>query len=404
MSLEVRAIRPEEREEAIQLWCAVWGGESSRPYFSRYFYGDVEWLPYYTLVAVEEGRLVSAVQICKRIVPCGEYRLTMGGIANVVTLPEFRGKGYNSACLEKAVAVMEADAMDFSLLFTGINAYYARLGYSNISTNLMSGRIRAGFSPSQSSYTFRSALPKDISALFAIYSAYNATRPIAVVRNEAYWRDWIGISAEKIPDGIFVVERQGVVCGYVRLGHFRSAIPYNEKEVEARIIEFGTLAEESTAITQALLEGVALHILAEGTTRLVAAIPPEPAIVQCLNEILEERCGVDSGFAMVRLLNRTNLFQSLTFTMNDRWIALGRPSGRVTFATPYGATALDATGSFLQVMPSDTPEPCFSQSEFFGLLFGLLSADQVTTDQAQQQLIHALFAPQCPIYWGADGF
>ena len=53
----------------------------------------------------------------------------MGGIANVATLPEFRGKGYSTACLKQTIAVMEGDAMDFSLLFTGINGYYERQGY-----------------------------------------------------------------------------------------------------------------------------------------------------------------------------------------------------------------------------------------------------------------------------------
>src|SRR5689334_12099346 len=115
--MEVRALQPEEREACLDLWCTVWAADS-RPYFRRYFYGDVEWLPYYTQVAVVEGKIVSAVHICKRSVACGEFRLTMGGIANVATLPEYRGQGYNTACLQHAIAVMEGDAMDFSLLFT----------------------------------------------------------------------------------------------------------------------------------------------------------------------------------------------------------------------------------------------------------------------------------------------
>src|SRR5579862_21490 len=128
MGFQVRAIHAEEREECLALWCTVWPGDSDA-YFRRYFYGDVEWLPYYTQVGVLDGKIVSAVHICKRSVACGDYRLTMGGIANVATLPEYRGRGYNMQCLKRAIEIMEADAMDFSLLGTGINDYYARQGF-----------------------------------------------------------------------------------------------------------------------------------------------------------------------------------------------------------------------------------------------------------------------------------
>ena len=85
--MEVRALRESERDACLAMWRTVWPG-ASEAYFRRYFEGDVEWLPYYTQVAVDAGRVVSAVHICKRTVACGDFRLQMGGIANVATLPE----------------------------------------------------------------------------------------------------------------------------------------------------------------------------------------------------------------------------------------------------------------------------------------------------------------------------
>lgn len=405
MSLEIRAIREEEREEAIQLWCTVWGGESSRPYFSRYFYGDREWLPYYTIVAVLDGKIVSAVQICKRTIPLGEYKLTMGGIANVATLPEFRGQGLNTECLKKAVSVMEADAMDFSLLFTGINPYYGRLGYCDQPMTIYNGRIREQFHPKPSPYRVRPALAKDVSPIFQIYNSYNATRPLAVLRTEAYWRDWIGISPEKIPENLFVAENEhGSVEGYVRVGHFSSAVPYNENEVEARIIEFGSSPSDSLSIASALLEEVTGRVLHEGTQRLVASVPKEPALQAALETILEKVETRTSSSAMFRLLHSTNLFKSLTFAMNERWREAGRPQGILTFETPYGATCIDATKSFLFITSEETAKASLSQSAFFGLLFGNTPPEAVTEDPDAQRLLHALFSPHHPIFWGADGF
>lgn len=162
---EVRSIRPEEREECLQLWCDTWPSQHNRAYFERYFYGDVEWLPYYTQVGLLGGRIVAAVHIVKRIVACAEFSLTIGGIANVATRAEYRGRGFNSACLKSAVGIMEADAMDFSLLFTGINDYYRRFGFSTLPMRRRDGAIRPQFTPRPNAYRVRDAGAADIPML-----------------------------------------------------------------------------------------------------------------------------------------------------------------------------------------------------------------------------------------------
>ena len=217
MGLEIRAITAEARDECLQLWCRVFTGENNAAYFRRYFYGDVEWLPYYTTVAVRDGQIVSAVQIVKRTVACGEYQLTMGGIANVATLPEFRGKGYNKLCLEHAIGIMEADAMDFSLLYTGIPDYYAKFGYTLFPTQALTGAIRP--EPALLSAEFRvcPAEDRDMPAIRDCYAAYNRQRPFAVQRTEAYWRDWLNVGPGSVPEGLFVVTNgAGDVVGYAQ--------------------------------------------------------------------------------------------------------------------------------------------------------------------------------------------
>ena len=130
----------------------------------------------------------------------------------------------------------------------------------------------------------------------------------------------------------------------------------------------------------------------------------EPALLHALTQIVECLETRTSNSAMYRLLHRTNLLQSLTFAMNERWIGSGRPKGSVAFETPYGATRIDATGNFLTVAPDDSPLVTLPQSALFGLLFGHTSPETVTPSQETQTLLQALFAPQNPIYWGADGF
>lgn len=405
MRVEVRAIKESEREECVNLWCTVWPGETAENYFRRYFYGDVEWLPYYTQVAIVDGRLVSAVQICKRTVACGDFLLTMGGIANVATLPEYRGQGYNSLCLHSAIAVMEADAMDFSLLFTGIQDYYARFGYAILPRTQLYGTIRPDFVPRSTPLTVRQANAEDLPAIRALYDSYNRKRPIAVQRYEAYWRDWMNIEPDKLPALLFVaINPQGAICGYANCGTFRSAKPYAADEVQVRIMELGTNEESESETTAVLLEASAARFQAEGATVLRLDIAPEPAVLNALKTILSATETSSSSSGMVRLLHRENLLRSLTIGLNERWIAAGRPTGALVFETPYGTVGLDANGTFLRVLSEIEADRVLSQSALFGLLFGSLRPEQATSDTELYPLLTALFPPQAAVYWGADGF
>ncbi|HLV81142.1 MAG TPA: GNAT family N-acetyltransferase [Chthonomonadaceae bacterium] len=400
MGFEARAIREEEREECLALWCEVWPGEHSRAYFERYFYGDVEWLPYYTQVGVLDGKLVSAVHICKRTVACGDFRLTMGGIANVATLPEHRGHGYNTACLERAIGVMEADAMDFSLLGTGINGYYARLGFSTLPWPRLEGTVRPGFTPRPTAYMLRPATADDLPAIREIYAAYNRQRPVAVQRTEAYWRDWIRFP-DRMPKETLWMALHGAdwAVGYVW---------YTWQGDHANFEELAVSGPETWAEgedpTVALLEAAAGDALRSGQPQLRAGIAFTPVAVAAFSRILEKPEWRNDTHGMARLLHRENLLKSVAIGLNDRWIAAGRPRGTLTFETPYGPIRLDAEGDFLQVETTPEGARALPQETLFGLLLGLLAPEQAMDDPALHPLLATLFPPGAPVFWPADGF
>ncbi len=407
----VRAIREDERDACLELWNTVWPGDGGA-YFRRYFHGDRDWLPYYTRVGVVNDRIVSAVQICRRTVACSALGLTMGGIANVSTHPDFRGRGYNTRCLQSAIAVMESDAMDFSLLFTGINDYYARQGFTDLRHTWRSGRVRADYVPRILPFTVRQAVGSDLPAIQTCYDEYNASRPIAVQRYTAYWRDWLDITPSHIPPTLLVaLEPDGNVFGYVQTGVFKSAVAYSPDAVGSRIIEFGTRdtpdprKQEDAAL--ALLQAVVDALPTQGERVLRIDIAHTKAIEQALNHLLADSVEHTHTSGMARLLHRTNLLQSLAMGLNDRWIGAGRPPGTPAFATPYGPVTLDATGTFLRVRAEDSigeAEGVMPQSALFGLLFGTLTIEQATSDTDLHPLLASLFPAQSAVYYGADGF
>lgn len=414
---EVRAIREEERQECLDLWCTVWPGDTS-DYFRRYFYGDREFLPYYTRVGVLNGKIVSAVQICKRVVACGEQLLTMGGIANVSTLPEYRGHGFNTACLKSAISVMEADAMDFSLLFTGIQPYYERQGFGVIDKRWVSGTIREDYMPSGGPYQVRNATVEDLEAIQTCYDQYNRKRPITVQRYPAYWRDWINIHAQHIPDTLLVAtDSDERVVGYVQTGVFKSAVPYSSDGAKVRVIEYGTVDfglnpmgsphHPDRQLASALLNGVVERLDPNIPRVLRLEIALEPDLLEVFRGMVvsvEEHSNV-SG--MVRLLHRDNLCRSMSMVWNERWFAAGRPEGRLQIETPYGCTMVDATGNLIRISTDERADAdviLLPQQTFLALLFGWMSAEQVTTDENLRPLLASLFPPQACVYYGADGF
>ncbi len=411
LSFEVRPIREDEREECLRLWCTVWSGDSD-PYFRRYFYGDVEWLPYYTCVGVHDSKIVSAVHICKRTVACGGMRLTMGGIANVATLPEHRGKGYNEACLKMAIAVMESDAMDFSLLFTGINAYYARQGFSTVSRRSLSGKLRPEINPIDSDYRVRKAENADVPAIRAIYDDYNQHRPIAVQRDAAYWREWLNISEANIPDDLLIATNaQNEIVGYVKSGTFNSAEPYTSDGIGARVIEFGLgdgLSDErKNAATLSLLKGVVAQMPADNRTALRLDIAMDQNVLFAFDSLTVEKSTTSDASGMLRVTNRKNLLMAVAMDANERWITAGSPTGRLVFETPDGNVALDASGTLLRVEEADLEEISFPQETLFSWLFGFTIADKSETSPEMLPLIAAVFPYSQTgdgIYWGADGF
>ena len=391
--VEVRAIREEEREECIKLWCAVFKFNDNDAYFRRYFFGDVEWLPYYTQVALVDGKMVSAVHICKRTVACGDLRLTMGGIANVVTLPKYRKRGLNTRCLQSAVAVMEADAMDFSLLFTGIIPYYERLGYASLTRESFEGAIRPDLVLSPSPYTVRDAVAEDLPAIRACYDSYNKKRPLTVQRYEAYWRDWLRVMPDRIPYGLIVaVDAKETVAGYA----------FISPEENTRAITELCIANEAAILP--LIETAAARSLEKGRKRLGISAPMETPVRDAAEQTLKNiKTEVSTG-AMARVLHRDNLFRSWAMEMNDRWIRAQRPQGMLTFQTPYGLTRLDATGAFLRVGTVEEARDVLPQSAFFHILFGFMNAASVSRDAAVHPLIRALLPAEKPVYYRADGF
>jgi len=401
VSVEFRAIRDEERQECLRFWKTIWPN-SGPGFMERYFYGDAEFQNEYFRVAVVDGRVVSTVQILKRIVSCGEFTLTMGGIAGVATVPEYRQRGYSTRCLQQAIAVMETNAFDFSLLFTDLEGFYERLGWERIYLPQVVGTLRTPLPSFPKGISVRPAEPGDAEAIEAIYTAYNQKRPFTVRRTPAYWRQWIRWSRGWFPENVLVAEKEGMVIGYSF---------FTCEGAITTVREIGSLpsmkTSEDSESDDALLAQL-LYIAQWGGgpsgRKIRLRIPLHPKTQQKVAdtffsswEMLYARHG------MVRFLHHDHLLHRLEPLLTDRWMQHGSPHGWLRFAGPYGVVQIEASGPKLRIETIEEKADALSQAELFSLLIGR-GVQEGRLDAQNAVFAAALFPHQDAWYWDADGF
>lgn len=179
-----RSIEADDQSNALDLWHTVF--DVSRDYFARYYAADPWYQPGDSMGAWADGRLVSAVHVCRRPLAWNGGSLLCGGIANVATLTEYRKNGLSRRLLSLAIARMEAGGFAFSLLGTGVPDHYARLGWEVIHLPRFQVSIPAG--PASGEDSLEPARPTE--ALQALYG--REPRPLQQERPPLYFENWVG--------------------------------------------------------------------------------------------------------------------------------------------------------------------------------------------------------------------
>lgn len=391
MEATFRAIRLDELEACLDVWDAAFE-ETPREYFRKYFTGDPWFQPEYTRCAFEGKRMVSALQIVRREVRVGQVTLTMGGIANVGTVPAYRSKGYSTQLLRDAIAVMEREGFDFSMLFTGIHGFYTRLGWESLPVTVISAEIREELPAPEGGYRIRPLADTDLESICACYEQCNAGRSFTVVRSPAYLRGWMGWE-ERTPEDVFVAEAAGKLVGYI-------AAPVNDA---LSITEIGWLPAYAECVYSLML-----HVARRAREREVAQarlyLPRDPVLMGAIRALFH-RLSWHEEMPMVRLIRLQPLVNKLLPELSRR-VRLVGAKGTVRLRLPTGTTGLRATGDEVVRDANALPEVTLSQAQFLGLVMGVAGADELPEPLPPQTraLLNVLFPRQPAVYWRWDGF
>lgn len=359
---EYRPILVGEEEACLELWTQVFG--VGRDYFERYFWGDPAWKPEYTRLCWEEGKLVSAVQMVRRELRLDGHVVPVAGIANVATHPEHRGKGHSTRLLQQAIQQMEGEDFLFSLLFTGIYDFYARLGWRRVPNRVWVGKPIAKELPD---WQFRIAKENDLKSIMDWYEAFNARHPLTVVRSGAYWRGWSRWSDPTWRQGFYIGEWRGRPRGYLLMSQQeKRSRRGGVKAIEmVQVREVGCAPEDEECLLALLsfASTTAWHLNAKSWSLFL----PWNGYDHLLPTVMDKPRRFEQGGAMVRLCGRDRLVQAFR---------------------KLGGSAIEP-----EAIPGD---PALALRLLFGAYRGRL--------KGVDPRLQALFPPRPALYWQFDSF
>ena len=415
--MEIREAKADERDEIVDLISAVFV-EKCRPRYASQHYQDSSYELDQSRVCVVDGKIVSYVRVSNRSMYIGEAVVKLGGIGMVVTSPEHRGRGYASALLRDAIAYMEAQNYDLSLLFTTIQPFYMPLGWASFpQTNFeLELHDKKTFAPS--GWKNRQFdLERDLTQISEIYNEHNKGRTGTILRSESLWRDGYSQQVGMLPS--LVVEKEGQIGAYANL-----TFPNDDQGIDAYLATYypnlrevgwrRTTPDSHLALCHAILEAA----YERGVESISGRLPRHhPTIL-----LLSEESGSPLSFSihermMYRVISLERLFQKLIpkfeaelenatttnrsgsfhFTVGDQTCTLNVNRGKVTVvAGDSGKTkiALD-TYHFLKVLFGDAT---FGQLDEFNRIKGInLQPDEMA-------LLSTLFPKDEPTHWICDYF
>jgi predicted N-acetyltransferase YhbS len=405
--VRLRAARPGDLPAILEMTCQAFG-EGARERFYNQLYHDSSHRLEQSRVAEVDGAIASYVRISDRPIRYGRATLRMGGIGAVATHPRFRGRGLATALLEDAIGYLRSAGYHLSMLFSGIQPFYSRLGWAPFPEHAFRLPVAtAGRSPCPSGYTVRRFDPaRDLAAVEHVYDAYNEGRTGPYRRHHRYWLDGHSRVLGVLPAR--VAERDGEVVAYAS---FRAA------GETFWLYEAGCLTGAADAFLP-LAWAVVNEARTEGMSTIEGQMPRSHGMLAALQAFAESPIeGRLPQHMMLRVVDLEGLFRSAAPALIERLrqrLEMASGCRAIGFRVAGEEVRLTVDREVLAVDAGPAPHVLDLRADlFFRLLLGerplpLLTEEfaigGVTLNEDDLRLLGVLFPPQDPFYWRADHF
>jgi predicted acetyltransferase len=388
-----RAILDSEHDECLAMLDTAFDW-TPNGYFTHYLKGDPWYKNDYCRVYSIDGRIVSSVNICRRQVRVGSATLTLGGIGNVGTDPEFRGRGYSSLVLKDCVEVMDQEEMDFSVLYTGIHGFYHRIGWRVLPIPFLAGKLKH-VNISASSYAVRPYTENDAASLLRIYDAYSSQLVMTAIRTEPYWRAFCMHECHP-PWTVLLAEDASGPVAYV--------ISHIDKETTLVFDELGVMPGHERALELLVKTAVNSGMEAKATDLKMEPIT-DPTVIAVADAIVDKVEIQYWNYGMVMFFDLQRTFTRLLPELSRRAKAV-KLVGSAHIETEIGSIGLKSDGEQVTIVDTADGKAYVSQPDLARLIFGMEPARDPETDMSGSagEFLTRLFPIEPSVYWPADMF
>ena len=260
--MKFRALYPEELEAWLDHVTSVF--TRGRQYFFNHWHNDPWQDTEGIRVAIDDGTIVSTVRVFIRKMFLHGEPITVGGIGEVSTCPEYRRRGIATQLLKDSIRFMEDRNIVLSSL-QGSQRIYSIEGWEKVPRY----HARQSFTAeTQSEWEVRLANFDDkaeVKRIAELYDQYARKFNGTFVRDEmAYWTNWVRTESANA----WVAERNGSIEGYI-------SIVQHEDELNVKeFIASETLYEADRG--KQLFESILSHIIAQMGAESLEVVYPAP--------------------------------------------------------------------------------------------------------------------------------
>ena len=280
--MEFRALYPDELEAWLDHVTHVFSG--GRQYFSNHWHNDPWRDPEGIRIAVDDSTIVSTVRVFIRKMFLHGEPVTVGGIGEVSTRPEYQRRGLATQLLKDSIQFMESRDIVMSSLH-GSQRIYSVEGWEKVTRYYAKQPLTA---KKQVAWEVRPANFDDaaeVQRIAAIYDTYARKFNGTFVRDDmAYWTEWVRTESPSA----WVAERNGNIEGYVSVVRREDQL-----NVEEFIVSDAIFAEDRG---QQLFEDLLSNVIAQLDAESLEVIYPAPIADGFNAPTIEER-----GSAMYRI-------------------------------------------------------------------------------------------------------
>ncbi|MEM2570510.1 MAG: GNAT family N-acetyltransferase [Thermoproteota archaeon] len=354
-------------------------------------YGKIDegFKPGNAIVAEYDGRIIGHVHIVNRKIKIGDNKyVDIGGIANVSTLPEMRGKGVGTKLMMNAIEYCLNEGFPLSGLFTGYGSaahrMYRRVGYEDTFLySVFLGTIDEMKRVKDNCGRVENVIVRhyengDEEKFLKTYLEWGRPYTGLVERSIEYWRKKLVersavhtfFYGEFDPEEVFITMEEGEITGYAYITLCkRKKVPF--KTPETGIIRELVFKPGCLKSLVSLIDAIMDYFLSEDVKLCEVASP----IDEVYSTIFRPFRQIPQVIFMVHIPLIFKLFEDIKSELENRLSLTPNVGGKTTieFETPYGNIRFSVNGGEVNLNVEEEPSVkiFFDSNSFTRMIFGV---------------------------------